>query len=272
MLRNKLIQLILQRHSYLCVGLDTDVQKLPLHLRENKNGILLFNKAIIDATRDYCVSYKPNIAFYESLGSKGWDILGETLEYIGAEHFTIADAKRGDIGNTASMYARTFFETYSFDGITVAPYMGEDSVMPFLEYDNKWVILLALTSNRGAFDFQFTKNIQDEMLFETVIQKAQQWGTINNLMYVIGATKAQYIERVRELAPSHFLLIPGIGVQGGSLHDISLLGMNHDIGLLVNNTREIIYASNGEDFAIHAQKKAKGIQEEMSKYLQVRLL
>jgi orotidine-5'-phosphate decarboxylase len=265
--RHQLVSLIREKKSFLCVGLDPDLEKIPTHLLQTEDPIFEFNKAIIDATRDYCVAYKPNIAFYECLGQSGWESLEKTVKYIGEEHFTIADAKRGDIGNTSERYAKTFFETYSFDSITVAPYMGSDSVTPFFRYKEKWVILLGLTSNEGALDFQTKSFSSGEMLFESVLKTAQTWGDENNLMFVVGATKADYLKRVREIAPNSFLLVPGVGAQGGSLEEVAKLGMNEEVGLLVNSSRGILYASNGEDFAEAAAKEAEKISKAMAKLL-----
>lgn len=258
---------ILDKGSYLCVGLDPDLSKLPAHLLQSKHSVLEFCKAIIDATHPHCVAYKPNIAFFESMGAQGWEILEEVAAYIPDTHYKIADAKRGDIGNTCKMYARAFFEKMNFDALTVAPYMGEDSITPFLEYENKWVIVLALTSNNGARDFQFIKDQEGRALYENVILQTQRWGNQNNMMYVVGASKSHFIQRVRELAEDFFLLVPGVGAQGGSLHDVSANGLNAHVGLLVNNTREIIYASSGEDFAEVAARKAAEISLEMSGYI-----
>lgn len=257
---------IQQKESYLCVGLDTDLQKIPAHLLSADDPIFEFNKIIIDATADLCVAYKPNIAFYEALGPKGWESLEKTLAYIPKDIFTIADAKRGDIGNTSALYARTFFEYYNFDSITVAPYMGSDSVKPFLIKKDKWVILLALTSNPGSQDFQVTV-AENKYLFEQVIQQSQEWATEEQLMYVIGATRTDYLQRVRSLAPDHFLLVPGVGAQGGSLAEISRLGMNKQCGLLVNSARQIIYAGTGQDFGQQARREAQRLQQEMAIYL-----
>jgi len=269
--RLQLIQQIEQKKSYLCVGLDTDITKIPKHLRSHPNAVFEFNKQIIDATKDLCVTYKINTAFYEALGLKGWEALEQTVNYIPKDIFTIADAKRGDIGNTSAQYAKAFFETLNFDAITVAPYMGEDSVKPFLEYDNKWTIVLGLTSNTGSKDFeqlnivdQVTNN--DEFLYERVLRKVSEWGTPNNLMFVIGATKAKDLEHIRKIIPEHFLLVPGVGTQGGSLEDVSKYGMNRDCGLLVNASRAIIFAGENEDFAEEARKVAQQYQKEMSGY------
>lgn len=257
----KLVELIRSRKSFLCVGLDTDPSKLPAGV-----NALEFNKAIIDATREYALAYKPNLAFYEAMGRQGWDILEETVEYIGKEHFTIADAKRGDIGNTSSYYAKAFFETYGFDSITVAPYMGKDSVSPFLQFEDKWAIVLALTSNVGSNDFQ-TQKIGEEYLFEKLLRDVASWGTDENTMFVVGATKAESLAQIREIIPNHFLLVPGVGAQGGSLQDVVKYGMNSEIGLLINASRSILYASSGSDYAIAAAAEAKKMQEEMAVYL-----
>lgn len=258
---------ILQKGSYLCVGLDPDIEKLPAHLRHTKYAVLDFCKSIIDATHPYCVAYKPNIAFFESMGAQGWEVLEEIAAYIPDTHFKIADAKRGDIGNTSKMYARAFFEKMNFDALTIAPYMGEDSITPFLEYENKWVIVLALTSNQGARDFQFIKDQDGRAMYEHVISQTQKWGNPENMMYVVGASKSHFIQRVREMAENFFLLVPGVGAQGGSLHDVSVNGLNTHVGLLVNNTREIIYASGGEDYAQASALKAQQISAEMSEYI-----
>jgi orotidine-5'-phosphate decarboxylase len=278
--RNTLIQQIKEKNSYLCVGLDTDITKIPKHLQQNKNAIVDFNKAIIDTTKDYCVSYKINTAFYEVLGSKGWDAMEETVNYIPNTHLKIADAKRGDIGNTSSQYAKAFFETLKFDAITVAPYMGEDSIRPFLEYENKWTIVLGLTSNKGAADFEMKKLVSDEhnlvredtnqgreYLYENVLKTISQWGTKDNLMFVVGATQASELENIRKIIPDNFLLVPGVGFQGGSLAETSKYGMNKDCGLLVNASRAIIYAGSGENFAEEAKAIAQQYQTEMKTYL-----
>lgn len=267
MTREQLIKQIHAKQSFLCVGLDTDVKKIPQHLLQADDPIFEFNKAIIDATAPYCVAYKPNLAFYESLGVKGLLAFERTVAYLNEnypEQFVIADAKRGDIGNTSQMYARTFFETYNLDALTVAPYMGEDSVTPFLAYEGKWVILLALTSNKGSHDFQLMEDAQGVRLFEHVLTKSQTWGNADNMMYVVGATQGEAFKDIRRHAPDHFLLVPGIGAQGGSLHDVCQYGMNKDCGLLVNSSRGIIYASNGADFAQVAAEKAREVQEEMA--------
>jgi len=264
MTREEIIAQIRTKRSFLCVGLDTDLAKIPAHLIDTDDPIFEFNKAIIDATKDYCVAYKPNIAFYECHGPKGWESLQKTLDYIPDNIFTIADAKRGDIGNTSRYYADTFFKYLKADSVTIAPYMGEDSVTPFFEYLNKWVILLALTSNKGALDFQFIADSKNEELYKKVLRKSQEWGTDENLMYVVGATRAEGIGEVRKLVPSNFFLVPGVGAQGGSLEDVAHYGWNDDCGLLVNSSRKIIYASNGKDFAQSAASAAKELQEQMS--------
>lgn len=266
MTKQQLFQNIQRKKSFLCVGLDTDVNKIPEHLFDTSDdAIFEFNKQIIDATADLCVAYKPNLAFYESFGLEGWDVLERTVEYIRTaypDQFIIADAKRGDIGNTSAMYARTFFGNMDFDAVTVAPYMGEDSVTPFLTYENKWVILLALTSNKGAFDFQFMEQ-DGEKLFERVLKTSQKWGTDENLMYVVGATKADMLADIREIIPNHFLLVPGVGAQGGSLQEVAKYGLNSECGLLVNSSRQIIYASSETDFAEKAREEALKVQQEM---------
>ena len=265
--RIELIEQIKTKKSFLCVGLDTDLKKIPQHLLNDNDAIFTFNKNIIDATAPYCVAYKPNLAFYEAFGVKGMIAFEKTINYLNEyypDHFIIADAKRGDIGNTSKMYARTFFEEYDVDALTVAPYMGEDSVTPFLGYDGKWVILLALTSNKGSNDFQLTTDTEGERLFEKVIRKSQQWGDINNMMYVVGATQGKMFEDIRKVAPESFLLVPGVGAQGGSLEEVCRYGMTKDCGLLVNSSRGIIYASNGEDYAEVAGQKAKELQEQMA--------
>ncbi len=268
MTRLQLIQQIKLLQNYLCVGLDTDLSKIPIHLQQKPNAIVEFNKAIIDATKDFCVAYKINTAFYEAMGAKGWEAMEQTVEYIPSTHLKIADAKRGDIGNTSSQYARAFFETLQFDAITVAPYMGEDSIRPFLEYDNKWTIVLGLTSNKGAADFELLKTDNDILFYEKVIITVAKWGTINNLMFVIGATKAEEFTHIRELIPDHFLLVPGVGFQGGSLAEVSKYGMSKDCGLLVNASRAIIYAGETENFASEAAAIAQQYQVEMATYLQ----
>lgn len=270
--KQELFSNIQRKKSFLCVGLDTDVNKIPEHLfDESDDAIFEFNKSIIDATADLCVAYKPNLAFYESLGLEGWDILERTVEYIRAtypDQFIIADAKRGDIGNTSAMYARTFFGNMDFDAVTVAPYMGEDSVTPFLTYENKWVTLLALTSNKGAFDFQFVKDTETgDRLFEKVLKTSQKWGTDENLMYVVGATKADMLSDIRKIVPEHFLLVPGIGAQGGSLQEVAKYGLNNTCGLLVNSSRQIIYASEQADYTAAARVEAEKVQAEMETIL-----
>lgn len=261
--RAELIGEIRRKHSFLCVGLDTDPEKIPEHLLKSKDPVFEFNRAIIDATAEYAVAYKPNIAFYEALGPRGWESLQKTVEYIPKNCFTIADAKRGDIGNTSSLYAKAFFSAMNFDSITVAPYMGADSVKPFLEFKGKWVILLAHTSNPGSADFQLIKSAEGRALYEDVITKSQQWGTPDNMMYVVGATRADKIQQIRKLAPDHFFLVPGIGAQGGDLEEVSKYGLAKDCGLLVNSARSIIYASDKQDFAAMAAKEAKAIQSQM---------
>lgn len=271
MTRQELIQQIKEKQSFLCVGLDTDLKKIPQHLLSAEEPIFEFNKAIIDATAPYCVAYKPNLAFYEAFGVKGIIAFEKTIHYLKENyphHFIIADAKRGDIGNTSKMYARTFFEEYQVDALTVAPYMGEDSVTPFLGYEGKWVVLLALTSNKGSSDFQLTESANGERLFEKVLKKSQQWADENQMMYVVGATQGKMFADIRKLAPHHFLLVPGVGAQGGSLQEVCQYGMTKDCGLLVNSSRGIIYASQGEDFAAVAAQKAKELQTEMSIELQ----
>ncbi len=265
--RQELIEQIKTKKSFLCVGLDTDLKKMPQHLLNDNDAIFTFNKNIIDATAKYCVAYKPNLAFYEAFGVKGMIAFEKTVNYLNKyypDHFVIADAKRGDIGNTSKMYARTFFEEYDVDALTVAPYMGEDSVTPFLGYEGKWVILLALTSNKGSQDFQLTTDTDGERLFEKVIRKSQEWGNSENMMYVVGATQGKMFEDIRKVAPESFLLVPGVGAQGGSLEEVCKYGMTKDCGLLVNSSRGIIYASNGEDYAEVAGQKAKELQEQMA--------
>jgi orotidine-5'-phosphate decarboxylase len=270
----ELYQQIVQKRSYLCVGLDTDIRKIPAHLLQEEDPIFAFNKQIIDATADYCVAYKPNIAFYESLGYKGWLSLKKTMDYIPATHFTIADAKRGDIGNTSGLYARTFFDPSSsgldFDSVTVAPYMGKDSVTPFLEFKDKWVILLALTSNEGSADFQ-QLDTAGTPLYQKVLKTSMQWAGADRMMYVVGATRADFLQKIRQIIPDHFLLVPGVGAQGGSLEEVSAYGLNKKAGLLVNSSRGIIYAGNQPDFADRAREEALKIQQEMSQYLKTYL-
>lgn len=273
MTRSQLIHQIHSRKSYLCVGLDSDITKIPKHLLQEVDPVFSFNKAIIDATRDLCVSYKINTAFYEALGVKGWETMEKTVKYIGDQHFTIADAKRGDIGNTSTQYAKAFFEALPFDSITVAPYMGADSVQPFLEYEGKWAIVLGLTSNKGAADFEMKKLVAAEgqssnYLFEQVLTTVSGWGTPSNLMFVVGATQAEAFVAIRKITPDHFYLVPGVGAQGGSLKEISEKAMiKNDVGLLVNVSRAIIYASDKEDFAAQARKVAQEYQSEMATYL-----
>jgi orotidine-5'-phosphate decarboxylase len=267
-----LVQQIKAKKSFLCIGLDTDLSKIPAHLLQQEDPIFAFNKAIIDATADLCVAYKPNLAFYESMGAAGWESLRKTMDYIPAHCFTIADAKRGDIGNTSAMYAKTFFEPsaagFNFDSVTVAPYMGSDSVTPFLAYSNKWVIVLALTSNDGAKDFQFDSFENGEKVFERVLVKSSQWGSDENMMYVVGATRGEAFAAIRKLVPDHFLLVPGVGAQGGSLAEVCKYGLNKECGLLVNSSRAIIYASNTIDFASKAREAALAMQQEMEIILQ----
>ena len=270
MTTQQLVQNIRKKKSFLCIGLDVDLAKIPQHLLELEDPIFEFNKAIIDATHDLCVSYKPNMAFYEAYGLKGWQSLQKTINYLNKKHpeiFTIADAKRGDIGNTSAMYAKAFLEDLNFDSITVAPYMGKDSIEPFLAFESKHTIMLALTSNEGAFDFQ-TKNIDGKELYKVVIETSKTWKNSQNLMYVVGATKAEYFTEIRKIVPNSFLLVPGVGAQGGSLYDVCSYGMNDEIGLLVNSSRGIIYASNGKDFAQKAREEALKIQQEMEVILE----
>jgi orotidine-5'-phosphate decarboxylase len=275
MTKQQLVEQIQQKKSYLCVGLDTDITKIPPHLQNHPNAVFEFNKAIIDATKDICVCYKINTAFYEAMGLKGWQAMEQTVNYIPHNIFKIADAKRGDIGNTSSQYAKAFFETLNFDAITVAPYMGEDSIRPFLEYENKWTIVLGLTSNKGAADFEQLEIVCPEgkpgdlqfYLYEWVLQKISRLGTPENLMFVVGATQANQLKDVRRFVPDNFLLVPGVGFQGGSLADVSKFGMNKDCGLLVNASRAIIYASEKENFAEEARAIAMQYQTEMSQYL-----
>lgn len=268
--RKQLIEQIFTKKSFLCVGLDTDLNKIPKFLFNEEDPIFSFNKAIIDRTAPYCVAYKPNLAFYECYGLKGMEAFEKTITYLKEKypnHFIIADAKRGDIGNTSKMYAQTFFKEYNVDALTIAPYMGEDSVKPFLEYEGKWVILLALTSNKGSHDFQLFEDKDGVRLFERVLSKAQEWGTTENLMFVVGATQGSLFADIRKLAPNSFLLVPGVGAQGGSLQEVCKYGMNKDCGLLVNSSRGIIYASSEANFAEIAGEKAKELQQEMEKEL-----
>lgn len=272
MTKQELFENIQRKKTFLCVGLDTDVNKIPEHLfDESDDPIFEFNKAIIDATADLCVAYKPNLAFYESLGLQGWEVLERTVDYIREKYpdqFIIADAKRGDIGNTSAMYARTFFGNMDFDSVTVAPYMGEDSVTPFLTYEGKWVTLLALTSNKGAYDFQFMKDVETgERLFEKVLKTSLGWGSDENMMYVVGATKAEMLTDIRAIVPNHFLLVPGVGAQGGSLQEVAEFGLNSTCGLLVNSSRQILYASSDSDFAKAARLEAEKVQMEMEQIL-----
>ena len=276
MTRKELIDNILRKQSFLCVGLDTDIKKIPQHLLSEEDPIFAFNRAIIDATAPYCIAYKPNLAFYEAMGVKGWIAFEKTIKYIRTHYpdqFIIADAKRGDIGNTSKLYARTFFETVDVDAVTVAPYMGEDSVTPFLESlnstRNHWVILLALTSNKGSFDFQLTEDKEGKKLFERVLHKSQEWANEEQMMYVVGATQGKAFEEIRKIVPNHFLLVPGIGAQGGSLEEVCRYGMTRDCGLIVNSSRAIIYASSDEDFAAVAGERAKEVQQQMERQLEV---
>ncbi len=268
MTREELISQIRKKRSYLCVGLDPDMDKIPSHLHDFDDPAFEFNKAIIDATRDYCVAYKPNMAFYECLGLNGWKALEKTIKYIGVDHFIIADAKRGDIGNTSAKYARAFFETLKCDAITVAPYMGKDSVEPFTQFPGKWVILLALTSNPGALDFQFIVTGPGEKLYEKVLETSAGWGTKENMMYVVGATRPEMLLTIRQHFPDHFLLVPGIGAQGGNLEEVSAYGLNADVGLLINASRSVLYASSGNDFAQAAGNEAMKLADEMKRILQ----
>ncbi|ARV12734.1 orotidine-5'-phosphate decarboxylase [Gilvibacter sp. SZ-19] len=269
MTSQQLTEQILAKRSFLCVGLDVDLEKIPPHLLKEEDPIFAFNKAIIDATSELCVAYKPNTAFYEAYGLKGWQALQKTIDYLNAEypdHFTIADAKRGDIGNTSTRYAKAFFESMNFDSVTVAPYMGRDSVEPFLQFEGKYVILLALTSNTGAFEFQ-TLSVGDQSLYQQVIETASTWENADRLMYVVGATKAEHLAVIRQKLPNQFLLIPGVGAQGGSLTEVCKYGMTDNVGLLVNSSRGIIYASSGEDFATAAAAKAADLQQQMATVL-----
>ena len=264
MTRQELIFQINKKQSFLCVGLDTDIKKIPTYLLEFEDPIFEFNKQIVDATKDFCVAYKLNIAFYESMGVSGWKSLQKTLDYIPNDIFTIADAKRGDIGNTSSMYAKAFFENMHFDSVTVAPYMGSDSVTPFLKFKDKWAIVLALTSNKGGLDFQKIEDKNGKQLFEKVLETSIQWGSDENMMYVVGATRAEELLEIRAIIPNHFLLVPGVGAQGGSLKDVAKFGLNSDCGLLVNSSRGIIYAGNDVDFSQKAEIEAKKLQQEMA--------
>lgn len=271
--KQQLVSNIKAKKSFLCVGLDTDLKKIPAHLLGEEDPLFAFNKAIIDATAPYCVAYKPNLAFYECFGLKGWIAFEKTVRYIKENYpdqFIIADAKRGDIGNTSAMYARSFFEEMDIDSLTVAPYMGEDSVTPFLQYPGKWVILLALTSNKGSHDFQLMEDIQGERLFERVLRTSQQWATDEQMMYVVGATQGRLFEDIRKVVPNHFLLVPGVGAQGGSLEEVCKYGMTDECGLLVNSSRGIIYADTTEHFAEVAAEKAAELQQEMAAILEER--
>lgn len=269
--QHQLFEQIQKKQSFLCVGLDTDIQKIPSHLLDTSDPVFSFNKEIIEATAKYAVAYKPNLAFYESLGAAGWESLEKTVIYVKSKYpeiFVIADAKRGDIGNTSNLYARAFFEKLDFDAVTVAPYMGEDSVKPFMTYPDKWVILLALTSNKGAADFQYLKNENtNEELFKSVLKTSQNWGTEEDMMYVVGATKAEKLKEIREIVPNHFLLVPGVGAQGGSLEEVAENGLNSKCGLLVNSSRGIIYVSSGKDFADKAAEAAQQVQDDMKTIL-----
>lgn len=268
--KQQLTENIRRKKTFLCVGLDTDIKKIPEHLLKEEDPIFAFNKEIIDATAQYCIAYKPNLAFYESMGVKGWIAFEKTVKYIRENYpdqFIIADAKRGDIGNTSAMYARTFFEELDIDSVTVAPYMGEDSVTPFLSYEGKWVILLALTSNKGSHDFQLTVDEHGERLFEKVLRTSKKWGDDTNMMYVVGATQGKMFTDIRKIVPDHFLLVPGIGAQGGSLADVCQYGMNNNCGLIVNSSRAIIYADKTENFAKAAAEEAHKVQQQMEKEL-----
>jgi orotidine-5'-phosphate decarboxylase len=261
--RECILDNIQSKKSFLCVGLDTDINRLPQHLLKTEDPIFEFNKAIIDATKDLAIAYKPNTAFYEALGPHGMESFHKTVNYIPEDILIIADAKRGDIGNTSRLYARSFFEYYNVDALTVAPYMGSDSVKPFLEYKNKWVIILGLTSNEGSFDFQQMKLENGHYLYEEVLKTAATYGHLDNVMFVVGATKSDYIHKIRQIVPDHFFLVPGIGAQGGNLQEVCRAGMNDKVGLIVNSSRSIIYASDGEDFAEVARHKAQELQQEM---------
>ena len=265
--KSELILQIKNKRSFLCIGLDSDIEKIPHFLLDYEDPIFEFNKRIIDSTKDYCVAYKPNIAFYESMGAKGWESLQKTVDYIPQDIFTIADAKRGDIGNTSKMYARAFFNNMNFDAVTIAPYMGKDSVSPFLDYSEKWAIILALTSNEGSLDFQNIKDIHGKEFFKHVLSSAQNWGSDQNTMFVIGATQAEKMLEVRKIVPNHFLLVPGVGAQGGNLQEIAKYGMNADCGLLVNSSRGIIYASSEKDFAEKSALEAQKLQRELADLL-----
>lgn len=270
MTKQELFDQIKKKESFLCVGLDTDINKIPKHLLDSEDPVFEFNKHIIDATKDFAVAYKPNTAFYEAQGASGWKSLEKTINYIPKDIFTIADAKRGDIGNTSGMYAQAFFDYMQFDSVTVAPYMGSDSVKPFLDFEHKWVILLAVTSNEGGKDFQFLQ-VDDNALYEHVLSTSKKWGTEENMMYVVGATRPEYLQSIRNIIPDHFLLIPGVGAQGGDLNAVCKYGMNDSCGLLINSSRGIIFADNGVDFATAAGKEAEKLQKEMSVILGSRL-
>ena len=265
--RSELINQIRNKQSFLCVGLDTDLEKIPSFLLNYEDPIFEFNKRIIDATQDLCVAYKPNIAFYEAYGPKGWESLKKTIDYIPKEIFTIADAKRGDIGNTSNMYAEAFFKTYEFDAITLSPYMGEDSIGPFLSYENKWSIVLALTSNNGSENFQKLNLNKDSFVYEKVLKEVSKWGSLNNTMFVVGATKAKELKKIRQIVPEHFLLIPGVGAQGGDLNEVVKNGINKDVGLLINSSRGIIYAGSEKDFELKARNSAQKLQLQMASFL-----
>jgi orotidine-5'-phosphate decarboxylase len=267
MTKSELISSIFSKKSYLCVGLDPDMDRLPKCVLNYDDPVFEFNRAIIEATKDFCIAYKPNLAFYEALGTKGWESLEKTMQVMPEDKFTIADAKRGDIGNTSRLYAQTFFDRYNFDAVTVAPYMGEDSVKPFLSFRGKWVILLALTSNAGAADFQMLETKEGNYLYQDVLEKSRSWGGDDQIMYVVGATKPEALAKIRKMVPDHFLLVPGIGAQGGDLKEISLSGLNNDCGLLVNASRSIIYASSGTDFAEAAGQEASKLQAVMAEIL-----
>lgn len=266
--KSELVEQIKKKRSFLCVGLDTDLNRIPKHLQKEKDPTFAFNKAIIDATADYCVAYKPNLAFYEAMGPAGLESLQKTMEYIPEEFFTIADAKRGDIGNTAASYAQTFFKTYHFDSVTVSPYMGRDSVNSFLSYKGKWAIILALTSNESATDLQNLKLDNGRYFYEELLYQSREWGSAEDIMYVVGATKTEAMLKIRKIIPEHFLLVPGVGAQGGSLKNVAHYGMNDDVGLLVNSSRGIIYASSENDFAEAAGEIAKQMQQEMAELLE----
>jgi orotidine-5'-phosphate decarboxylase len=268
--KEKLVQEIRNKKSFLCVGLDTDITRIPKHLLDMEDPIFEFNKAIIDATKDLCVAYKPNLAFYEAMGPKGWESLKKTMEYIPDNIFTIADAKRGDIGNTSKMYAQCFFEQYNFDSVTVAPYMGKDSVEPFLDFEGKWVILLALTSNQGGLEMQTEKLASGKPIYQMTLEKSQNWENADRLMYVVGATRAEMLSDIRKTIPNAFLLVPGVGAQGGSLEEVAKYGWNNDCGLLVNSSRGIIYKSDDLDFAEKAREEAQKLQQQMQSIIETK--